>query len=136
MTRAFAPLVAAFLLAGCGLFDTDGPTVIDGSTPDAFDETLAEARSELGPRDRLKFEAAIRAVQAKQFAKADTRQEYEGRVRRALDGKTAPQIVAKVDADLNEAGNDAADTVFDIKREVKKLGGGGKGSDAGTTDAR
>ena len=127
----FAGLLA---LAGCGLFDPDGPTVIDGSSPDTFQETMQAARWELSPQERLKFEAAVNAVRAKQFARADNRQEYEQFVRRALDGRTAPDIVAKVDADMNKAGNNAADAAFDIKRELKKLRG--KESDGGAADAR
>ena len=120
MKRVF--LLHLLLLGGCGLLDRDGPTPIDGSSPETFEASMEAARYELGPRDRLKFEAAIRAAQAKQFARSETRQEMEARLRRALHGKTAPEIVAKVDRDMAKAGDQAADAVFDVKREVKKLG--------------
>lgn len=116
--RALA-LAAALLLAACGLGQDDAPTVIDGSSPEAFSRTVAAARSELGSRDRLKFEAALTAARGKQFAAASDRVEYQRRIREALDGQTAPEIVAGVDRWTKRAGTDAADAVFEAKRKVQ-----------------
>ena len=115
--RALAPALA-LLLAGCG-FGVGEPTVIDGSSAEAFARTIGQARSELGPRDRLKFEAALTAARGRQFAAASDRIEYQRRIREALDGQTAPEIVAGVDRWTARAGTDAADAVFEAKRQVQ-----------------
>ena len=112
------PLLAFLALAGCGT-DEAGLTVIDGSSAEAFKETLAEAKGDLGPKDRLKFEAAYTEIRAQMFAKADNRQEYERLVREGMSGLTAPRIVAKFDENTKKAGNDAADAIFDAKRMLK-----------------
>ena len=112
--------IVALLLGGCGLGASE-PTVIDGSSVAAFDRTVAAARSELGPRDRLKFEAALTAVRGRQFAAASDRIEYRRRIREALDGRTGPEIVAGVDSWTKRAGTDAADAVFEAKRELTKV---------------
>lgn len=110
---------AAFaLLAACGLGAGEA-TVIDGSSAEAFTRTVAAARAELGPRDRLKFEAALTALRGRQFAAASDRLEYQRRIREALDGQTAPQVVAGVDRWSKKAGTDAADAVFEAKRKVQ-----------------
>ena len=111
-------LGGALLLAACGLGQSE-PTVIDGSSPEAFKRTVAEARRELGPRDRLKFEAALTALRGRQFAAASDRLEYNRRIREALDGQTAPEIVAGVDSWTERAGTDAADALFEAKRKVQ-----------------
>lgn len=111
-------LGATLLLASCGL-GQNAPTVIDGSSPEAFQRTVAEARGELGPRDRLKFEAALTALRGRQFAAASDRVEYGRRIRETLDGQTAPEIVAGVNRWSAKAGTDAADAAFEIKRQVQ-----------------
>ena len=105
-------------LAGCG-FGRSEPTVIDGSSPEAFKKTLSAAKADLGPRERLKFEAAYTEYRAQMFAEADNRQHYERLVREGMDGLTAPRIVAKFDENVEKAGNDAADAIFDAKRALK-----------------
>jgi hypothetical protein len=119
--RLLAPLVAV-LLSGCGLFGPDEPTVIDGSSQEAFEQSLAAARRDLGPAERLKFEAAWTEYRGQMFAKADNRQEYQQLLREGMDGLTAPMIVAQFDKDVDRIGNDAADAIFDAKRAVS--GGG------------
>lgn len=109
---------AALLLAGCGMQQT-APTVIDGSSAASFKTSVAAARAELGPRDRIKFEAALTAMRGRQFAAAGDRIEFGRRMRKALDGQTAPEIVAGVDGWTKRAGTDAADAVFDAKRQVQ-----------------
>ena len=115
--RRLAPALL-LALSACG-FGADAPTVIDGSSAEAFARTVADARAELGPRDRLKFEAALTAARGKQFAAASDRVEYQRRIRQALDGQTAPEIVAGVDRWSAKAGTDAADALFEAKRQVQ-----------------
>jgi Tfp pilus assembly protein PilP len=110
-------LAACLALSGCG-FGADGPTVIDGSTPEAFSQTLAAAKRDLGPRDRLKFEAALAEYKARTFAKADSREEFNARYREGLDGLTAPRVVAQFNKDVDRLGGKAADTAFDVKRTI------------------
>ena len=118
--RRLAPALL-LALSACG-FGAGAPTVIDGSSAEAFARTVADARAELGPRDRLKFEAALTAVRGRQFAAASDRVEYQRRIREALDGQTAPEIVAGVDRWTKRAGTDAADAVFEAKRQVQGNG--------------
>jgi hypothetical protein len=111
------PLVAALALASCGL-GGDDVQVIDGTSAQAFERTLAEARRNLGPADRLKFEAALTEFRAQMFAKADNRQEYQRLVREGMNGLTAPAIVAQFDRGASKAKEDAADAIFDAKRRL------------------
>ncbi|WP_129586214.1 hypothetical protein [Sphingomonas montana] len=108
-------LSACLLVSACG-FGADVPTVIDGSSAEAFDRTLSAAKADLGPRDRLKFEGALSEFKARTFAKADSRQDYQRKLRAGLDGLTAPRIVSQFDRDVGRVGDRAADAVFDAKR--------------------
>lgn len=123
MSRIVLSPLLALLIAGCGLFGNDGPTVIDGSSADAFEQSLAAARGDLGPADRLKFEAALTEYRAQMFAKADNRQEYQQLVREGMDGLTGPMIVAQFNKDVDRVNEGAADAIFDAKRAVS---GGGR----------
>ena len=117
-----AALLAIFALPACdvlGLGGANEPTVIDGSTPETFRASVEEARAELGPRDRLKFEAALTALRGRQFAAANDRAEFDRRVRAALDGQTAPQIVAGVDQWSRRFGDGAVNGAFEVKRELR-----------------
>lgn len=114
------PLLPILLLGACS--GADGPAVIDGSSAESFTETLAEAKRDLGPGERLKFEAALTEFRGQMFAKADNRQEYQRLVREGLDGLTAPAIVAQFDKDVDRLSGGAADAIFDAKRAV--AGGG------------
>jgi hypothetical protein len=117
--RAWLPLMTGLLVASCGL-GSDGPTVIDGSSQEAFERSLAQAKRDLGPKDRLKFEAALTEYRGRMFAKADSRQEYNRRIREGLDGLTAPRVVAQFNADVDRVGGKAADAVFDAKRAISR----------------
>jgi hypothetical protein len=110
-------ILASLVLAGCG-FGSEGPTVIDGSSAEAFETSLKQARGELGPENRIKFEAALTEYRAQMFARADNRQEYQQLVRQGLDGLTAPAIVEQFDQNTKKLGNDAADAIFDAKRAI------------------
>jgi hypothetical protein len=96
--------------------------VIDGSSPEAFERSMREARGDLGPQDRLKFEAVLTEFRAQMSAKADTRQDYQRLVREGLDGLTSVRIVQKFDENTKKARTDAADAIFDAKRAVSGRG--------------
>ena len=55
----FTAALLCMLLAGCGNRE---PVVIDGSSPQAFERTTAEARRQLPDADRLLFDRAIRSI--------------------------------------------------------------------------
>ena len=74
------------MLAGCA---DRKPTVIDGSSQEAFERTTSEARSELPDADRLAFDRAIRSVGGRRHS-ADP----EELARVTFDGMTARQVVA------------------------------------------
>jgi hypothetical protein len=115
--RSLILLSTCLFIAACG-FGTSAPTVIDGSSAAAFDQTLKAAKADLGAKDRLKFEAALSEFKARTFAKADSRQDYQRRLRKGLNGLTAPRIVAQFDQDVDRVSGQAADAVFDAKRAL------------------
>jgi hypothetical protein len=112
------PLLALLVLGGCGLFGSDDPVVIDGSSQAAFDRTLGEAKAQLGPGDRLKLEAALAEYRAQTFAQADDRQEYKRLIREGMDGLTAQRIVSEFNHNVDKAGTGAADALFEAKRAI------------------
>ena len=75
------------LLAGCG---TQEPVRIDGSSPQAFERTTAEARRQLPDAERLLFDRAIRTVGGRRMANRDP----AALARVTFDGMTAAQVVA------------------------------------------
>ena len=83
-------LLAAALLAAC----SKSPTVIDGSTPEAFAETTEDARRDLSIKDRLTFDAAIRTVGGRRYGSNDP----EAMARQAFHGMTAADVVADAHA--------------------------------------
>lgn len=85
MTRP-AIFLAALALAGCSKQE---PTVIDGSSPQAFERSVSEARRDLPDADRLMFDRAIRTVGGRRFS-ADP----SALARVTFDGMTAEQVVA------------------------------------------
>jgi hypothetical protein len=113
------PLLACVMLAACT--SQQGPTVIDGNSQQAFERTLDAAKKDVGPRDRIKVEAAIAEYRARTFAKADSREEFQRMVREGLDGLTTPAIAAQFDKDTSRIGGKAADAVFDAKRALSNL---------------
>jgi hypothetical protein len=81
---------AAFLcllLVACGSQD---PVVIDGSSPQAFERTTAQARRQLPDADRLLFDRAIRTIGGRRHAERDP----AALARVTFDGMTAAQVVA------------------------------------------
>ncbi len=83
-------LAAGLLLAACA----KTPTVIDGSTPETFAETTEDARRDLPVRDRLTFDAALRAAGGLRYANKDP----EALARQAFHGMTAADVVADAHA--------------------------------------
>jgi hypothetical protein len=75
------------LLAGCG---THEPTVIDGSSPEAFERTTKQARREIPDADRLVFDRALRTVGGRWHSARDADQ----RARVTFDGMTGADVVA------------------------------------------
>ena len=86
MRRALSALLV-LLASAC----TDGePTVIDGSSPEAFERTTRQARREIPDADRLDFDRAIRGIQGRRFAADDP----QALARVTFNGMTARQVVA------------------------------------------
>ena len=82
-------LVAALLaIAACS---DRPPTVIDGSSPEAFERTVSQARRDIPDADRLAFDRAIRGVGGRRFAERDT----DALARLTFNGMTAEQVVAE-----------------------------------------
>ena len=77
---------ALLVLAAC---TKPEPTVIDGSSPQAFERTTARARREIPDADRLAFDRALRAVGGRRHS-ADP----EALARVTFDGMTAAEVVA------------------------------------------
>jgi hypothetical protein len=85
MRAAAAALM--LLLAACG---NQEPVVIDGSSPQAFERTTAEARRQLPDADRLLFDRAIRTIGGRRHSERDP----AALARVTFDGMTAAQVVA------------------------------------------
>ena len=64
--------------------------VIDGSSPQAFERTTAQARRQLPDADRLLFDRAIRTIGGRRHAERDP----AALARVTFDGMTAAQVVA------------------------------------------
>jgi hypothetical protein len=85
--RIRSALIVALLLAACS---DRPPTVIDGSSPQAFERTTAEARRQLPDADRLLFDRAIRTIGGRRHSERDP----AALARVTFDGMTAAQVVA------------------------------------------
>jgi len=70
------------------------PTIIDGSSPEAFERTTEQARRDLSIRDRLTFDTAIRTVGGRRYADNDP----DAKARQTFDGMTAADVVADAHA--------------------------------------
>jgi len=82
-----AVLASALLLAACTQREL---TVIDGSSQEAFEESVSSARTDLPDRDRLVFDRAIRTVGGRWHGGGDPGRQ----ARVTFDGMTAAEIVA------------------------------------------
>ena len=85
-------IAAALLLfaAACG---NNRPTVIDGSSPAAFERSAAEARRDIPDADRLVYDTALMNPPGKRYG--DKRAETEALARLVYDGMTGAQVVAE-----------------------------------------
>lgn len=81
-----APVLIALAAAAC---EQGPPTRIDGSSPEAFERSVEQARRDLPVADRIVYDRAIRTVGGRRLA-ADPRE----LARTTFDGMTASQIVA------------------------------------------
>lgn len=88
--KRWATLLIAAALAGC----QQSPTVIDGSSPEAFAETTEKARRDLSIKDRLTFDAALRTVGGRRYADRNP----EETARNLYHGLTAVDVVADAHA--------------------------------------
>ena len=78
----------ALLAAACG---NSEPTVIDGSSPDQFEATAAQARRDLPDADRLQFDRALKNPPGRRYGLTDA--EVERLVRQSYNGKTAREVL-------------------------------------------
>ena len=83
-------LILAAFIAGC----TKAPTIIDGSSPQVFEETTEQARRDLPIKDRLTFDAALRNPGGLRYATRD----LDATAREAFHGMTAADVVADAHA--------------------------------------
>jgi uncharacterized protein DUF6694 len=88
--RLAAALVAIAILAAC----SKAPTIIDGSSPQAFEETTEKARRDLPIKDRLTFDAALRNPAGRRYGNVD----IDAVAREAFHGMTAADVVADAKA--------------------------------------
>jgi hypothetical protein len=91
---SFRAAFLCMLLAGCGKQE---PVVIDGSSPQAFERTTAEARRQLPDAERLLFDRAIRTVGGRRHSERDA----AALARVTFDGMTASEVVADQQAREN-----------------------------------
>ena len=66
------------------------PTVIDGSSPEAFERTIAQGRREIPDADRIVFDRALRTIGGRRHAERDP----DALARVTFNGMTAAEIVA------------------------------------------
>ena len=83
-------MAAMSLVAAC----SKAPTVIDGSSPAAFEKTTEKARRDLPIKDRLTFDTALRNPGGKRYGDND----IDGLARQAYHGMTAADVVADAKA--------------------------------------
>ncbi len=83
-------LVAAAALLLLSACDNRPPTVIDGSSPEAFQKTAAEARRDLPDADRLAFDRALGTVGGRSHSERDV----DALARATFNGMTAADVVA------------------------------------------
>jgi hypothetical protein len=87
---SFATVALLIALTGCDR----PPTVIDGSSPEAFERTTEQARRDLSIKDRLTFDTAIRTVGGRRYADNDPL----ATARQTFDGMTAADVIADAHA--------------------------------------
>ncbi len=78
------------LAAACG---NRQPTIIDGSSPEAFQRSAAEARRDIPDADRLVYDTALMNPPGKGYG--DSEAEIAALARQVYDNMTARDIVAE-----------------------------------------
>lgn len=86
MRLAVAFAVLALFAAGCA----KEPTIIDGSSAEAFAKTTEKARRDLPIKDRLTFDAALHSPGGLRFGN----KQPEAMAREAYNGMSAFDVVA------------------------------------------
>ena len=86
--KQVAALALMVVLIGC----SKAPTVIDGSSAEAFEKSTEKARRDLPIKDRLTFDTAIKS--AGSFADKD----HDAAARLLYNGMTAKDVVADAHA--------------------------------------
>ncbi|HEU0310320.1 MAG TPA: hypothetical protein VFR36_03755 [Sphingomicrobium sp.] len=86
IAQAIASAVALIIASAC----SKAPTVIDGSSRQAFEQTTEQARRDLPIKDRLTFDAALRNPSGRRYGHNDV----EALSREAFNGMTAFDVVA------------------------------------------
>lgn len=88
--RLLAAFVALAVMAAC----SKAPTIIDGSSAEAFAETTEKARRDLPIKQRLIFDAALHNPGGLRFGSKDK----QAMAREAYHGMTAFDVVADAEA--------------------------------------
>ena len=83
-------MLAAALLATAGACSGRDPTIIDGSSQEAFERTVAQARRDIPDADRLVFDRAIRGIRGRSFSAKDP----DALARVTFNGMTGADVVA------------------------------------------
>jgi hypothetical protein len=83
-------LFAGVLLASASACSNRQPVVIDGSSAEAFERTVADARRDIPDADRLVFDRAIRGIRGRSFSTKDP----DALARVTFNGMTAAEVVA------------------------------------------
>ena len=76
----------ALLAAACS---DDPPTIIDGSSAEAFERTVADARRDIPDADRLVYDRALRTVGGRSHSERDV----GALARVTFNGMTAAEVV-------------------------------------------
>jgi len=82
------------LLAAAAMACSKEPTIIDGSSAEAFAATTEKARRDLPVKDRLTFDAALNTVGGRRYADNDP----QATARQLYNGMTAVDVVADAHA--------------------------------------
>jgi len=79
-------MAAMAVVAGCS---DRPPTVIDGSSPEAFRRTTVQARRDLSDADRLVFDRALKTIGGRRYSAKDP----ATLARVTFNGMTGAQVV-------------------------------------------
>jgi hypothetical protein len=130
IARSFL-LALSLALAACA---AEAPVTLDGSSQVSYRESLKSVREQLGPTERVKFEAALKVVEADVFASADSRADFATQLRARLAGKTAADVIAEATGMGGKLKDGALDAAFEAKKAVTE-GSGVAGAAAGVAGA-